>query len=129
MKRKIFRLEEMWLLDDRCGDTVKVSWTSIESLDPSSAILKKIAKCEQDLTWWNNNCFRNVRRTLEDKKKLLVAAKLVAMRTGDNSHVCLLKVVVNVLIDRESRMRSQRCRVLWLSKGDSNTKIFHSKAT
>ena len=119
----------MWLLADRCRDTVKVAWTSIESLDPSSTILKKIAKCEQDLTWWNNNCFRNVRRTLEDKKKLLVAAELVAMRTGDNSHVRLLKAKVNVLIDRESRMRSQRSRVLWLSKGDSNTKFFHSKAT
>ena len=33
------------------------------------------------------------------------------------------------MIDRESRLCSQRSRVLWLSKEDSNTKIFHSKAT
>ena len=119
----------MWLLDDRCEDTVKVAWTSIESLDPSSAILKKIAKCEQDLTWWNNNCFGNVRRTLVDKKKLLAVAELEAMRSRNNSQVRLLKAKVNVLIDRESRLWSQRSRVLWLSKGESNTKNFHSKAT
>ena len=129
VKRKFFRFEEMWLSDDRCGETIEVVWTSTESPDPSSAILKKVAKCEQDLTWWNNNCFGNVRMTVADKKKLLAAAELEAMRSGNNSRVRLLKTEVNVLIDRESRLWSQRSRVLWLSKGDSNTKIFHSKAT
>ena len=129
VKRKVFRFEEMWLSDDRCGETVEAAWSSTESPDPSCAILKKIAKCEKDLTWWNSNCFGNVRRTLVEKNKLLAAAELVAMRTGDNSHVRLLKAEINVLIDREARMWSQRSRVLWLSKGDSNSKFFHSKAT
>ena len=84
-KRKVFRFEEMWLSDDRCGETVEDAWTSTESPDPSSAILKKVAKCEQDLTWWNNNCFGNMRRTLVDKKKLLAAAELDVMRSGNNS--------------------------------------------
>ena len=70
-----------------------------------------------------------MRRTLADKKKLLATAKLEAMRSGNNSQVQLLKAEVNVLIHRESRLWSQRSRVLWLSKGDSNTKFFHSKAT
>ena len=129
VKREVFRFEEMWLSDDRCGETVEAAWSSTESPDPNSAILKKIAKCEKDLTWWNSNCFGNVRRTLVEKNKLLAAADLDAMRTGDNSHVRLLKVEINVLIDRGARIWSQRSRVLWLSKGDSNTKFFHSKAT
>ncbi|KAL0006196.1 hypothetical protein SO802_013757 [Lithocarpus litseifolius] len=128
-RRKVFRFEEMWLSDDRCGKTVEAAWTSTKCPNPSNAILKKVAKCEQDLTWWNNNCFENVRRTLAEKKKLLVAAEVEAMRTGINSYVCLLKAEINVLIDKESRLWSQRSRVLWLSKGDSNTKFFHSKAT
>ena len=70
-----------------------------------------------------------MRRTLADKKKLLATAELEAMRSGNNSQVQLLKAEVNVLIHRESRLWSQRSRVLWLSKGDSNTNFFHSKAT
>ena len=119
----------MWLADDRCGEIVEATWTSTECPDPSSAILKKVAKCEQDLTWWNNNCFGNVRRKLADMKKLLAAVELEALRSGNNSQVRLLKAEVNVLIDRESRLWSQRSKVLWLSKGDSNTKVFQSKAT
>ena len=119
----------MWLSDDRCGEIVEAAWTSTEWPDPSSAILKKVAKCEQDLTWWNTNCFGNVRRKLADMKKLLAAVELEALRSGNNSQVRLLKAEVNVLIDRESRLWSQRSKVLWLSKGDSNTKFFQSKAT
>ena len=36
---------------------------------------------------------------------------------------------INLLQDRESRMWCQRSRVLWLSKGDSNTAFFHNKVT
>lgn len=34
-----------------------------------------------------------------------------------------------MLLDKEIIMWSQLSRVLWLSKGDSNSKYFHSKAT
>lgn len=54
---------------------------------------------------------------------MLVAAELEVMRTGNNSNVCLLKAKVNVLIDRESRMWSQRARVLWLSKETKIQKV------
>lgn len=64
VKRKVFRFKEMWLSDDRCGETVVAAWTSTGGPDPSSAILKKVAKCEHDLTWQNKNCFGNVRRQL-----------------------------------------------------------------
>ena len=34
-----------------------------------SAILKKVEKCRRDLSRWNWNVFRNVRKELEKKKK------------------------------------------------------------
>lgn len=56
-------------------------------------------------------------------------AETEARRIGINTRVRELKAEINVLLDREIRMWSQRSRVLWLSKGDSNSKYFHSKAT
>lgn len=94
-----------------------------------SVILRNVPKCEKDVTWWNHNYFRNVRRDLEAKKRLLLLVEEEAMVSGNNSLVQNLKAEINILLDRESRMWNQRSRVLWLCKGDSNIKFFHSKGT
>ena len=90
---------------------------------------KKIDQCNKDLEWWNKNCFGNVKRDLEERKKSLERAETEARRIGINTRVGELKAEINVLLDREIRMWSKQSRVLWLSKGDSNSKYFHSKAT
>ena len=91
--------------------------------------MAKIDKCGKDLTWWNRNVFGNVRRELERLKKLLVEAKSVAMVSGNNFWVRQLKKEIEVLLDRESTMWTQRSRLLWARNGDRNTKYFHSRAT
>ena len=48
---------------------------------------------------------------------------------GDNTRLREIKSEINVLLDKEGRMQSQRSRVRWVSQGDSNTKYFHSRAT
>lgn len=115
--------------DSRCGELVEAAWTNVEEPSSDDKVLKQVAQCEKDLTWWNHNIFGNVQRELVEKKKQLVVAERVAMMSGNNSLIQKLKGEINVLLDRESRMWNQRSRVLWLSKGDNNTKYFHSKAT
>lgn len=119
----------MWLFDLRCGERVKATWTNTGGSNTDSYILKRVAMWERDLTWWNHNCFGNVRRELEEKKKQLVSDEAAAMVSGNNLLIWILKTEIIVLLDRESKMWNQRSRVLWLSKGDNNTKYFHSKAT
>ena len=50
----------MWLSDSRCGEIVEAAWRYVEGPSSNNKILKRVANCEKDLTWWNNNCFENV---------------------------------------------------------------------
>ena len=96
---------------------------------PKHSHFEKMAKCEQGLLWWNKHNSGHVRRDLELKKKQLVLAENEAMVNGNNTRVRSPRMEINLLQDQESRMWCQRSRALWLSKGDSNTTFFHSKAT
>lgn len=40
-----------------------------------------------------------------------------------------LRRELNILLDKENRMWSQRSRVQWLTNGDRNTSYFHGVAT
>ena len=128
-RKRCFRFEEMWLSDPTFGETIEEVWGSTWEQNPSIAILKKVAKCELELTWWNKHNFGHVRRELEIKKNHISLAKREAMVSGNNAQVRSLRSEINLLQDREARMWCQRSRVLWLSKGDNNIAFFHSKAT
>lgn len=77
----------MWLSDVRCVETVEAAWTNTMGPNIDSVILRNVAKCEKDLTWWNHNYFVNVRRDLEAKKRSLLSVEEEAMVSGNNSLV------------------------------------------
>ena len=58
-------------------------------------------------------------------------AEKEAQEIGQNTRVRVLKEEINILLDREACMWSQRSRTLWLRNGDKNTRFFsllsHSK--
>ena len=110
-RKRCFKFEEMWLSDPSCGETVKEVWNSTRELNPSLAILEKVAKSEKELTWWNKHNFGHLRRELEIKKRHLALAKIEAMESGNNIWIRSLRMEINVLQDRESRMWCQRLRV------------------
>lgn len=59
--------------------------------------------------------WQHTKRIEKKKKKLLAQAEIEAMQSGDNSRIRELKNEINVLLDREARMWSQRSRVKWVS--------------
>ena len=128
-QKKKFRFEEMWLSNRECEEVVFSAWNCGDTLGFEGGVLAKIDKFGKDLTWWNRNVFGNVRRELERLKKLLVEAESVAMVSGNNFWLRQLKKEIEVLLDRESTMWTQRSRLLWARNGDRNTKYFHSRAT
>ncbi|XP_075663065.1 uncharacterized protein LOC142632573 [Castanea sativa] len=119
----------MWLSDERCAKMVEASSSSYSVGHCDSDILRRVEICGRDLAWWNYNIFGNVRKELKNKKALLVEAESAAIVSGQNGRVRELKEEINILLDREARMWSQRSRTLWLKNGDNNTKFFHCWAT
>ena len=90
----------MWLLDNRCGETVEASCCSSISEVGDDAIIKKVERCGKDLAWWNRNIFGNVKLELERKQKMLVQVELEAVSSGLNCRVRELKHEINILLDR-----------------------------
>ena len=108
---------------------VEASWSSYNQGFSDSDILKRVDKCGRDLEWWNYNIYGNVRKELTKKKELLIQAEEEAQEIGFNTRVRALKEEINILLDREAHMLSQRSSTLWLKTGDKNTRFFHCQAT
>lgn len=92
-------------------------------------VAKKIHTCGVKLTGRSKNSFGIIRKLLEEKKKLLTKAEMVAAKGGDQLLVKTLRKEINALLDKESQMWQQRSRELFLKCGDRNTSYFHSKAS
>ena len=41
---------------------MEASWLKGGILGSSNDVLMKVDKCSKELTWWNKNCFENVRK-------------------------------------------------------------------
>lgn len=65
-EKKLFRFEEMWLVDKGCGEGV---WQSSYDGAENTKVVQKLENCEKELTRWNKNYFSNIRRKLEKKRK------------------------------------------------------------
>lgn len=125
----MFHFEEMWLSHIGCEEIVHSAWNSISCFEGNLNILAKVDKCGKDLLWWNKNVFGNVRKELYRLRKLLGKAKEEAIGSGNNNRIRQLKGDINVLLDREATVWSQRSHLLRARDGDKNTKYFHSRAT
>ena len=74
-KKKVFRFEEVWLLDKGCGETVENVWLATFEGAEDTRVIRKIEACGAELTSWSRNNFKNIRRELEKKRKELAQAE------------------------------------------------------
>ena len=128
-KHKPFRFEEMWLAEKECGATVKRAWEIQPSGNHMYRVVTKIKKCKKLLKSWSKEHFGSIKNQLRLKKELLWKAEEDSAKGGNHEVVVQLHRELNVLLDKENRMWSQRSRAQWLACGDRNTKFFHGVAT
>lgn len=111
---KPFRFVEMWLSDKGCFEIVKAMWCSNEERsNVALMVTNKIKTCCKKLSWWNQTHFGNVRQELAKKRKELMEAEKVAMRSGRNQRVRSIKEDILMLTDKENRLWFQMSKVLW----------------
>ena len=127
-RKRIFKFEEMWLSDERCAEMMEATWSSHSNIDNDGDILKWVANCGRDLDRLNHNNFGYVRKELEKERALLIKAEIETLASGQNNRVRVLKDEINILLDREAQLWSQRSCILWLKNGDNNTNFFHCQA-
>ena len=70
-KRKQFRFESMWLLDEGCGGTVEAAWKETRAVSSLQGFTEKLAWCSSKLQHGNRNSFGGVRVELAKKQALL----------------------------------------------------------
>lgn len=128
-KHKPFRFEEMWLADWGCGDIVKKAWEVRPRGQFMYRVVTKVKKCKRMLHSWSKIHFGSVKDQIKKKKELLWKAEEVSAKGGNYDIVVQLRRDLNVLLDKENHMWSQRSRAQWLVEGDRNTKFFHGVAT
>ncbi|XP_023904265.1 uncharacterized protein LOC112016019 [Quercus suber] len=119
----------MWLADKGCGETVEGVWQISYDGVENSKVIRKIENCGKELTNWSRSNFGNIRHELVKKRKELARAEQQAVRSGNSFQVVHLKKEINTLMGREERMWRQRSRFTYITEGDRNTRLFHSRAT
>ena len=112
-----------------CGATIEAAWKRDVEVMACNKVLKKIQNCGEALMKWSKTSFGSVRHELKEKRKLLAKAETTASRGGDVTRVRRLEQEINLLMDREAQMWSQRSKIQWFRDGDRNTRFFHSKAS
>ena len=91
-------------------DTVQAVWQRDSGETEDLKVLKKVEECGKELIKWSKHSFKNVRRELEKKRKLLAKAERVAMSGGSNSQMKILEKQITTLLDWEAKMWAQRSK-------------------
>ena len=73
--------------DERCEGVVRNAWERQPEGNPMEVVVNKIENCSTQLKTWSRLSFGNIRRLLQQKKKLLAQAEALSMAGHNHDQV------------------------------------------
>ena len=126
-KRK-FKFEGMWLLEESCKEVVNQAWKQNLGHRDMQSILMSIATCGEALSKWDKEFFGNVQQQLrhcQESFNRIRASPPDPVSRGEEES--LLREM-ELLLDKEELLWKQRSKEHWLLDGVRNSKFFLSRA-
>jgi hypothetical protein len=128
-REKLFRYECMWESHEGLKGMLEEAWRSAEKCTSVQGLTRKLASVSRDLMTWGTNSFGLVRKEMRQLRRKLSDLRAVTTRVGPMDEEKAVELTLIDLCYREEVTSKQRSRIQWLSEGDSNTRIFHRKAS
>ena len=119
-----FRFENLWMREPECEDIIGRSWSSTAGLP----IQQKLNVRGVDLLKWGGKLVRDFRNRIAGCKKKMNMLRGRRDQEGLEAFTEARKQF-NELIHSHEVYWKQRAKLLWLKKGDLNSRFFHATAS
>jgi exonuclease III len=123
-----FRFEAAWLEEENCREVVQNAWER-EVQGRGGNVTDAIQGVAADLKDWNKSSLGNLEKRIAKIKKELERCR----RSWPDQDMVNKEHVLRFKLDRLEEQKDcfwkQRAHVNWLTKGDRNSKFFHSFAS
>ena len=127
--RKKFKFESFWIANAQCEAVVKAGWHKDRIGTPMFEVVQCIANTRISLNKWQRSTFGNRGKEIDGIRNRLEVLKALPFNDDNKLESVSLHGRLDALLLEEHAYWSQRAKILWLTEGEKNSKVFHRKAS